>query len=350
MQCKSISKFRDGARCRRADRKASRSPDARSGKSRTIAVLFAALLALAYGAPVSGAQTTYPTRPIELVNPFGAGGDSDVSGRGAAKAAEKFLRKPIITVNRPGAGGAIGFASLHAARPDGYTIGWVSSSLLTASNLGNVKFSYSDLEHIALMARIPTVIAVKADAPWKTFRDFIQYAKSKPRAIRLGDSGTGSFTYVAAKALEDITGVEFSSVPVGAQRRVASLLGGEVEASIVHPGEVLAQFNGKQIRFLAISGANRNPQFADVPTFKELGVDVGVENFRSVAAPKGVQKEVIAALANAYEKASREKEWLQVATNLGYEPIFLGPQEHAKFMADQNARIKSILKKVKIVK
>ena len=335
MQCKSITKFRGSACRRRAD-----------GKASGLTILFAALFAFAYGAPVSGAQTAYPTRPIELVNPFGAGGDSDVSGRAAAKAAERHLGKPIITVNRPGAGGAIGFASLHAARPDGYTIGWVSSSLLTTSNLGNIKFSYLDLEHIALMAQIPTVIAVKADAPWKTFRDFIQFAKSKPRAIRLGDSGTGSFTYVAAKALEDITGVEFSSVPVGAQRRVASLLGGEVEASIVHPGEVLAQYKGKQIRFLVISGASRSPQFAEVPTFKELGADVGVENFRAVAAPKGVQKEVIAALAKAYEKASKEKEWLTVAANIGYKPIFLGPQEHAKFIAEQDSRIKSILKKV----
>lgn len=339
MQCKPITKFRDAACHRRAD-----------GKASGLKVLFAVVIAFAYGAPTLGAQTAYPTRPIELVNPFGAGGDSDVSGRGAAKAAERHLGKPIITVNRPGAGGAIGFASLHSARPDGYTIGWVSSSLLTASNLGNVKFSYSDLEHIALMARIPTVIAVKADAPWKTFRDFIEYAKSKPRAVRLGDSGTGSFTYVAAKALEDITGVEFSSVPVGAQRRVASLLGGEVEASIVHPGEVLAQYKGKQFRFLAISGAGRNPQFAEVPNFKEFGADFGVENFRAVAAPKGVQKQVIAALANAYEKASKEKEWVTVAANIGYEPVFLGPQEHARFIADQDARIKSILKKVKIGK
>jgi tripartite-type tricarboxylate transporter receptor subunit TctC len=310
-------------------------------------MLFAMVVALL---PQAYAQRSYPTRPIELVNPFGAGGDSDVSGRAAAKAAERFLGQPVVTVNRVGAGGAMGFSHLHTAKADGYTIGWVSSSLLTASNLGNVKFPYTELEHVALMARIPTVIAVRADAPWKDFTEFIEYAKSKPRAVRLGDSGTGSFTYVAAKALEDLVSVQFSSVPVGVQRRVASLLGGEVEASIVHPGEVLAQYKGKQIRFLAISGPARSTQFPDVPTFKELGADFGIENFRSVGAPKGTPKDVLAKLADVYLRASKETEWLNTAANLGYEPAFLGAEAHAKFLADQDSRIREVLKKVNVSK
>lgn len=307
-------------------------------------------LGLTIALPQAQAQRAFPAKPIELVNPFGAGGDSDVSGRAAAKAAERYLGQPIVTVNRPGAGGAMGFAHLHSAKADGHTIGWVSSSLLTATNLGNVKFPYTDLAHVALMARIPTVIAVRADAPWKTFREFVEFAKSKPRAARLGDSGTGSFTYVAAKALEDVAGVQFSNVPVGVQRRVASLLGGEVEASIVHPGEVLAQHTGKQIRFLAISGPGRSALFADVPTFKELGADFAIENFRAVATPKGTPNEIIAKLAAVFERASKEKEWLSVAANLGYEPAFLGTDAHTKFLADQDARIRNVLNKLNISK
>lgn len=240
----------------------------------------------------------------------------------------------------------MGFAHLHTSTPDGYTIGWFSSSLLTATNLGNVKFPYTDFEHVVLMARIPTVIAVRADAPWKTLREFIEHAKGNPRAVRLGDSGTGSFTYVAAKALEDVTAAQFTNIPVGVQRRVASLLGGEVEASIVHPGEVLAQYRGKQIRFLAISGPARSAQFPDVPIFKELGADFGIENFRSVAAPKGTPKEIVARLAAVFQRASQEKEWLDVVASLGYEPAFLDTGAHAKFLADQNTRIREVLKKV----
>ncbi len=319
---------------------------------RSGAVLAAVLttFAMTIAIPQAEAQRAFPARPIELVNPFGAGGDSDVSGRGAAKAAERHLGQSIVTVNRPGAGGAMGFAHLHTSTPNGYTIGWVSSSLLTATNLGNVKFPYTDLEHVVLMARIPTVIAVRADAPWKTFKEFLAHAKANPRALRLGDSGTGSFTYVAAKALEDVMAAQFSSVPVGVQRRVASLLGGEVEASIVHPGEVLAQYRGKQIRFLAISGTARSAQFPDVPTFKELGADFEIENFRSVAAPKGTPKDIVAKLAAVFQRASQEKEWLNVAANLGYESAFLGTEAHAKFLAGQNMRIRAVLKKAGLAK
>lgn len=315
-------------------------------KSARVLAVILAVFGVTTAVPHADAQRAFPARPIQLVNPFGAGGDSDVSGRAAAKAAERHLGQPLITVNRPGAGGAMGFAHLHTSTPDGYTIGWFSSSLLTATNLGNVKFPYTDFEHVVLMARIPTVIAVRADAPWKTLREFIEHAKGNPRAVRLGDSGTGSFTYVAAKALEDVTAAQFTNVPVGVQRRVASLLGGEVEASIVHPGEVLAQYRGKQIRFLAISGPARSAQFPDVPIFKELGADFGIENFRSVAAPKGTPKEIVARLAAVFQRASQEKEWLDVVASLGYEPAFLDTGAHAKFLADQNTRIREVLKKV----
>jgi tripartite-type tricarboxylate transporter receptor subunit TctC len=322
----------------------------RMQSSAGVSAVMLATVSMMMAAPPAEAQRAFPARPIEMVNPFGAGGDSDVSGRAAAKAAERHLGQPVVTVNRPGAGGAMGFAHLHASTPDGYTIGWLSSSLLTATNLGNVKFPYTDLQHLVLMARIPTVIAVRADAPWKGFAEFIKHAKSKPRAVRLGDSGTGSFTYVAAKALEDVTAAQFANVPVGVQRRVASLLGGEVEASIVHPGEVLAQYRGKQIRFLAISGPARSAQFPDVPTFKEIGADFRIENFRSVAAPKGTPKGIVAKLAAVFERASQEKEWLNVSANLGYEPAFLGTEAHAKFLAEQDARIRQVLQKVNIGK
>lgn len=316
------------------------------GKLLSIAATAAVLAAL----PMPG-WAWEPQRPIEVTNPFAAGGDSDLSGRAAMESAKKFIDQPLVTVNRPGAGGSIGYQFMVGAGPDGHSIIWTSGSLLTLVNLGNLPFPYDKLRHVCRMGIMPTVIAVRSDAPWKDMRELVADAKQAPGKIKLGDSGAGSFTFVAAKLLEQIADVKFTSIPVGADRRVATLLSGEVDASIVHPGEVISIYQGGDFRFLAISTDTRHRQFPDVPTFKEQGLDIGVNNFRGIAAPPGTPDEIVNRLAEVFEQASKGSEWLTVAEErLAYESSYLAGEAYSEFLANQNALIRRVLEQVELAK
>ena len=132
------------------------------------------LLVFGISGSVFGAD--YPTKPAQLLIPFGAGGSADTMGRSLAKATEKHFGKPVVGVNRPGAGGGIMYSALKSAKPDGYTLGWSSTGILTVTNIGNVPFSYDAFEHVCRIGYSALPIAVRSDSPWKTFAEFVDYA------------------------------------------------------------------------------------------------------------------------------------------------------------------------------
>lgn len=232
------------------------------------------LLASFFGVSGTVHAESYPTKPIEFVILFGAGGSADISGRTLAKATESHLGQPIIPINKPGAGGAIGYAYARSVKPDGYTVVWMSGSLLTVTNLGNLDGDWTQFDHVARIAIDTVGIAVRTDAPWKTLQEFVAEAKKNPGKIRVSNSGTGSFTHLGAVAFEIATRAKFTHVPLGVERRVPSLLSGEVEATSVHPSEMISQLKAGQVRFLAITSVKRDPAYPEVPTLKELGYDV----------------------------------------------------------------------------
>lgn len=294
---------------------------------------------------VSGAvhAESYPTKPLELVILFGAGGSADVSGRALAKATEVHLRQPIVPINKPGAGGAIGYAYVRSAKPDGYTLVWMSGSLITVTNLGNLDGDWGQFDHVARIAIDTVGIAVRADAPWKTFQELIAEARKNPGKIKVSNSGAGSFTHLGAVAFEIATGAKFTHVPLGVERRVPSLLSGEVEATSVHPSEMISQLKAGQVRFLAITSAKRDPAYPEVPTLKELGYDTVLDQFRGISVPKGTPRAIIKKLEEAFKKGAEDPGFQKLARESGFAVSFLGPEEFVKYLADQNEVVKKVL-------
>lgn len=286
---------------------------------------------------------SYPTRPIEFVILFGAGGSADISGRALAKATERHLGQPLVPINKPGAGGAIGYAYTKSAKPDGYTLVWMSGSLLTVTNLGNLEGDWTQFDHVARIAIDTVGIAVKADAPWKTFQEFVAEAKKNPGKIKVSNSGAGSFTHLGAVAFEIATGTKFTHAPLGVERRVPSLLSGEVEATAVHPSEMISQLKAGQVRFLAITSAKRDPAYPEVPTLKELGYDMVLDQFRGISVPKGAPKEIIKRLEEAFRKGSEDPTFQKLAKESGFTVSFLGQEEFVKYLAEQNTVVKKVL-------
>ncbi len=194
----------------------------------------------------------YPIKPIQLIIPFKAGGSADVEGRIIAEAAERILGQPVVAVNKPGAGGGIAYTFVKNAKADGYTVAWNSTSILTSTNLGTAPFPYTALDHVARVSVQSMPIAVKAESPWKTFPEFVEYAKKNPGKVRIGTAGTGSATHIASVAVAHAVGMKFIHVPLGSGRRIPALLRGEVEAVCVPLPEAAKHVQAGTVRLLAV--------------------------------------------------------------------------------------------------
>ena len=292
----------------------------------------------------------YPTKPVQMLIPFGAGGSADSMGRLIAKAAEKHLGQNIVAVNKPGAGGGIMLTELHEAKPDGYTIGWGSTGILTATNIGNVPFKHGVFTHVARIGYSAMPIAVRADAPWNSFEEFAAYAKENPNKIKIGNAGTGSATHLTPIFIEKELGLQFIHVPLGAQRRVPSLLGGEVEAICVPLPEVAGQVQAGKAKVLVVPSAERDPAFPDVPTMKDLGYDVVIELFRGISVPKGTPDDVIAKLEEAFKKGAEDPEFIEFSKKNGFNISFMGKDDFNNYVEPMDAKIAMVMEETGLKK
>lgn len=292
----------------------------------------------------------YPSKPINFLIPFGAGGSADLMGRALASGTEKVLGQPIVPINRPGAGGGIMYTALKAAAADGYTVGWNSTSILTTTNIGNVPFKYDAFDYVCRIGFTGMPIAVRTGSPWKTFQEFVDYAKKHPGKVKIGNAGTGSGTHLTAVLMAKVAGIHVIHVPLGAKRRVPSLLGKEVEAICVPLPEAAPQVKAGQIRILAMSTEQRDPAFKDVPTMKELGYDAVMELFRGISLPKGTPADVLNKLENAFRKGSQDPGFVKIAKQKGFNISFQGKAEFEKYIKIQNDNVAKAMKMGGLVK
>ncbi len=303
-----------------------------------------AVACLALGA--HGPAAAFPTRPIELTVLFGAGSGADLLARKLAELAARDLGQPVAVVNRTGAGGAVGYTHVRSQSPDGYAIVWNSNSVSTAYHAGNMKFDYTAFAGIAQLTVEPVSLAVKAEAPWKDIGELIAHARANPGKVRIGNSGRGSFTHLAAVALENKADVRFTHVPFGQQLAVTTVLGDKIEASVQLPAEIAAQITGKQVRVLAITGERRLATLPDVPTLKESGIDVTLSLWRGLAAPRGTPEPVIQRLERAFVAAAQSAEFREFATRVGAAVQVRGAKEFDELIAREDKELAALMEQV----
>jgi len=319
-------------------------------KAKSFFIIFATALTLIISASFAVAADEYPTKPISFLIPFGAGGSADLMGRALASGTEGVLGQSVVAINRPGAGGGIMYTALKGSAADGYTVGWNSTSILTSTNIGNVPFKYTAFTQVCRIGYTGMPIVVRTDSPWKTFQEFISYAKKNPGKIKIGNAGTGSGTHLTAVMLEKTAEVQVVHVPLGAKRRVPSLLGGEVEAICVPLPEAAPQVLGGKFRILAMSTEERDPTYKDVPTMKELGYPVVMELFRGISVPAGTPAPVLAKLEAAFKKGAQDPTFVNLAKKKGFNISFMGTAEFEKYIAVQNENVATAMKLGGLVK
>ncbi len=307
------------------------------------------VIALLISAAVNGQN--FPKRnPVEITVLFPAGSSADVTARMLADGMAKALGQRVLVVNRPGAGGAIGYKYVAAQRPDGYSLVWNSNSISTTYHSGQLPFDYQAFDAVARVLVESVVVAVRTDSPFRTLNDFISEARRKPKAISVGHSGIGSHTHISLAALFRAAGVDVNEVPFGAAQVVPSLLGGHVDAVVQLPAALSAPVKQGQVRLLAALIPARDPALPDVPTAKEQGIDVSLEAWRGIAAPKGVSRQTISLLENAIRAAVQSAELQKSSENLGVRPAFMPAQEFGAMIAAEDAELARLMQAIGLKK
>lgn len=305
------------------------------------ALLGAAALGIAVAATPAAA---FPDGPIEFVIPFGAGGGADIEGRLLADEMSKILGVPFTPVNRPGGGGAITYTYLTTAAPDGHTVGWNSTSVLTTTNLGNTEFDYTAMDHIGRVEFQPQPFVVKADAPWQTFEEFVEACKAAPETLKVANSGTGSSTHAAAIMLMDAAGCEVIHLPKGIKGRNTSVLNGEADAMIAPLTGAAKLTRAGKLRMLLMPTDERNAAFPDIPTASEQGFDATLDLFRGLSVPPGTPDDVKAQLADAMAQAANSQAFKDLAEKSGFTIAPLDHVAFTEFLAEENAKVEAIFK------
>jgi tripartite-type tricarboxylate transporter receptor subunit TctC len=314
---------------------------------RSLAVLAAALLALA-----AHAQSDYPNRAVTMVVPFPPGGVADITARPVAEAMGRFLQQPVVVENKSGAGGGIGMQYVARAKADGYTALLALSSISIIPEADKVlgrdpMYQLSQLVPIARFTADPTVLAVRADSPYRSASDLLDAAKKDPGAIPYGSSGNYGTMHVPMEMLSGAAGVKMLHVPfTGAGPAVVALLGGQVQALSTGPSTVMGHMKGGKVRVLATWGEARHPALPDVPTLKELGYDAQFSQWTGLFVPAGTPEPVIAKLREAARFAVEDAAFKAALAKVDTPVQYLDQPQFRTFWDADARKLADVVKRI----
>ena len=320
---------------------------------RKFSLVLVGILALALVLPSSAPAASFPDRSITLVVPWAAGGGTDTLARTLVKNAKKYFGVTLTVVNRVGGTGAIGMNSVATARPDGYTVGVITFHLSAYRLMGLAELSYKDFDLIALLNRSPAGISVRADSPFKTLKDLVEYAKANPGVVTVGHAGPGQSWHLAAASLAQKLGLKFSYVPFdGAAPTRTALVGGHISVATTGMDEVLQFYKTKQIRILAVNNVTRHPAFPDVPTVAEAGypIENPVLDWRGLGVPKGTPPEVLKVLRDGFRKAAEDPDYIKLMDDLALPRMYLEHDKFGEFLANIEKTLEPVLEMVGLLK
>ncbi len=303
-------------------------------------------LCLAFGLN-SNAYAEYPERPITMIIAYSAGGSTDVGARTFVPFIEKYLGTTITVMNKPGAGGEVGWTELAAVKPDGYTIGYINiPTVLTIPIERKTRFNLSNFIPIARIEDDSSALSVKTDSEFKNLEDIVAYARENPGKLSYGSSGIGSDDHLAVLSFARQAGIELRHVPFnGSAPARAAVLGGHVALLSANISEQVLLAEAEQVRVLGQMAPERGKIGPDVPTFKEQGYDVVSGAQRGIAAPAGTDPQIVEKLGKAIRQAFDDPEFQEKAKKQGLALNFADAAEFVKTLNAKNEDFKAIWQK-----
>ncbi|MBU1358329.1 MAG: tripartite tricarboxylate transporter substrate binding protein [Gammaproteobacteria bacterium] len=310
----------------------------------------AAWAALAIGG--SASAQGYPARPINMVVPFAAGGIADSTARPFAEFMAKALKQPVVVQNRGGAGGAVGTGYAAVAKPDGYTVLFTVATISAvpeAERLNGRKPPYelSQFAPVGLLSAEPLVLIARADARWTSAKDLADEARKKPGAISYGSSGAYGPAHLSAEMFASAAGIKLQHIPfTGAAPAMSALLGGHIDVSLSAMASAVPYVQAGTLKALATFGTRRSPELPDVPTFKELGIDVEFANWAGLFVPAGTPPEAVNALRSAMREVAKSPEFIATMKKIGLPIDYLDAPAFADYWKEDARRLTTIVKQL----
>jgi tripartite-type tricarboxylate transporter receptor subunit TctC len=315
-----------------------------------IAFLVSSLALLAVSPAHS--QDVYPSKPIALVVPFPPGGVADIVVRPAADAMSRVLNTPIVIENKAGAGGGIGMGYVAKSRPDGYTLLLALSSISILPEADRITgrapmFQLDQLVPIARLTADPTVLAVRAESPWKTLQDFVADARKRPGGITYGSSGNYGTMHVPMEMFASSAGVKLLHVPyTGAGPAVIGLLGGNIDAVASGPSTVIQHVKAGKLRVLASWGDKRLASLPDVPTLTESGYDAVFFQWSGLFAPAGTPEAIIVRLREAARAAAVDPRFMAALATVETPIQYMDAPELQRFWDADAKKLGDVVRRV----
>ncbi len=277
---------------------------------------------------------SYPEHDVKVIIPWSVGGMTDVLTRPITTWLEDYFDTNFIVENKPGGGGVVGSLLIENSDNDGYTIGTTSMSTVSAKYVSPVYPDINNVELISQVITIPATVTVNADSPWQTLEDYLAYAKANPGTIKNSNSGNGASAHIYAATFEAETGIHMNHIPYpGYAEAVIALLGNHVDSTNIPLPDVAQHVESGKLRILAIASAERHPDYPDVPTLKEKGIDLVLGNYSGFVAPKGTDPEYIKTIDEAIGKCLEDPEIQQFLLDAGYQPMYSNREEFAEVVA-----------------
>jgi tripartite-type tricarboxylate transporter receptor subunit TctC len=320
-------------------------------------IVFACLAVVALAAGVvsdAAAQAKYPSRPIQLICPWAAGGGTDRIARIVAVLLEKELGQPVTVVNRTGGSGAVGHTAGATAATDGHTLTIVTIEITQMHWQGLTPLTYKDFTPVALLNIDPAGVQVAANAEWKTLKELLDYVKANPGKAKASGTGKGGVWDIARAGMLKTAGIPVDAMPwvpsTGAATGLQELVAGGVQvvtASLPEGGPLI---EAGKVRPLAIMADQRDPLFPNVPTLMEQGISWTMGAWRGIALPKGTSPEIVAVVEKALEKVMKSADLVDFMKKNGFGILWKPSGEFGRFMAEQDEAMGKLMKEVGLVK
>jgi tripartite-type tricarboxylate transporter receptor subunit TctC len=267
---------------------------------------------------------------------------------------EKDLGQPVTVVNRTGGGGAVGHTAGSTASPDGHTITIVTVEIVMMHWMGLAKVNYADFKPVALVNADAAGVSVRTDAPWKTLKELLDYAKANPGKLKASGTGKGGIWDLARAGMLKAAGISVDAIPwvpsEGAAPGLQELVAGGIQVVTCSLVEARSMIEAKKVRALAIMGEKRAELFPEVPTLKELGLNWTMGAWRGVGVPKDTPDEIVKVLEKSLEKAVASAEFKKFMQDSGFGILWKPSSEYGKFMAEGDKEMGVLMKEVGLVK
>ena len=293
--------------------------------------------------PVAAHAQSYPSRAINLVVPFPAGGRTDLIGRILAQNLHEALNTTVVVVNKPGASSVLGSQEVAKSAPDGHTLGFFSTSFVVAQYTVATPINPKEYDLLAIVNVDPAAVAVNESAPWKSLKELVNHARANPGKLRIGMI-PGASAQIFAGALVNAAGIKMVNVPFkGDADGAIALAGGHIDVHVAVPVSYQALIAAKKVRMLAIAADERSPLYGDVSTYRENGVDVVIGAFHGVYAPLGLPAQARGKIVDALEKAVTSKGMEEQMSKAGAGILFRKGDAAKAFLDQQDGAYRRII-------